>query len=150
MHHITHIGFVNSPVTDPVDEDWGSVVAKIRLDDTFSSGLTGLENFSHAVIVFFMHDTSFDASADIISRPRGRDDMPLTGIFAQRARHRPFPIGVTAVEIVGVEGDTLRVRGLDAINGTPVIDIKPYFRQFDRVEAPKAPEWVDELMKEYF
>ena len=72
------------------------------------------------------------------------------GIFAQRAKHRPNPIGLTAVRIVGHDGNVLRVRGLDAIDGTPVLDIKPYVPVFDRVDGAVTPAWVDEIMKDYF
>ena len=76
--------------------------------------------------------------------------MPKVGIFSQRAKNRPNPIGVTAAEIVAVGHDYLVVRGLDAIDGTPILDIKPYYPHFDRIEAPRVPEWVDRLMKGYF
>ncbi len=76
--------------------------------------------------------------------------MPEVGILSQRAKDRPNPIGVTAVEIVKVVEDCLEVKGLDAIDGTPVLDIKPYFPQYDRVASPAVPAWVDELMKDYF
>ncbi|MDD5082968.1 MAG: TrmO family methyltransferase, partial [Dehalococcoidales bacterium] len=77
-------------------------------------------------------------------------DMPEVGIFAQRAKHRPNPIGVSAVKLISVRGNVLTVRGLDAIDGTPVLDIKPYFPSFDRVEEPSVPEWVGRLMVDYF
>jgi len=76
--------------------------------------------------------------------------MPEVGILSQRAKNRPNPIGVTAVEIVHVEADVLEVRGLDAIDGTPVLDIKPYYPVYDRIAGAAVPEWVDELMKGYF
>ena len=76
--------------------------------------------------------------------------MPELGIFAQRAKHRPNPIGVTAVRLLGVDGNVLRVRGLDAIDGTPVLDIKPYFPRFDAPGDACVPEWVERLMAEYF
>ena len=147
--NIEVIGTVSSPVTEGVDEDWGSVVSEIRLNEKYVSGLRGLEEFSHVLVLFYMHKYSFDPDADLVRRPQGRPDMPLTGVFAQRAKHRPNPIGVTAVELLKVKGDTLVVRGLDAIDGTPVLDVKPYFPAFDRREA-NTPSWVDELMKNYF
>jgi len=137
------IGTVNSPVTEGVDEDWGSVVSEIQLNEKYVSGLRGLEEFSHVLVLFYMHKYSFDPDADLVRRPQGRPDMPLTGVFAQRAKHRPNPIGVTAVELLKVKGDILVVRGLDAINGTPVIDVKPYFPAFDsRPGAENLPGWT--------
>lgn len=75
--------------------------------------------------------------------------MPLLGIFSQRTKDHPNPIGVTTVEILAVSENSITVRGLDALNGTPVLDIKPYFPVFDKREA-KTPDWVDVLMDQYF
>ncbi len=144
------IATVHCPVTEGVDEDWGDVISELRLKPEYADGLRELDSFSHALIIFYMHQSSFDAADDLVRRPRGRDDMPLAGIFAQRAKHRPNPIGVTAVEVIGIEGDLLRVRGLDAIDGTPVLDIKPYVPAFDRRDAAAIPDWMDRLMQGYF
>jgi tRNA-Thr(GGU) m(6)t(6)A37 methyltransferase TsaA len=144
------IGHVKSPITQPSDENWGQVIAEIHVDAALTAGLRGLDQFSHIVVVFLMHHATFDPARDLARRPRGRADMPEVGIFAQRARHRPNPIGITAVELVKVEGNVLTVRGLDAIDGTPVLDIKPYFPVFDRVDAARVPEWVNRLMADYF
>ena len=143
------IGVVKSPVSEGVDEGWGSVTSEVVIDEGYASGLTGLDAFSHILVVFYMHMYTFDAGSDLVRRPQGRPDMPEVGIFAQRAKHRPNPIGVTAVELVSVEGSVVTVMGLDAIDGTPVLDVKPYFPAFDRREA-ETPSWVDELMKDYF
>ncbi len=144
------IGTVRSPQSQAVDEGWGEVVSDIHLQPGLGSGLSGLEEFSHAVVVYYMHEARFDWRNDFVRRPQGRDDMPEVGIFAQRTRSRPNSIGVTAVEVVAVEGDVLRVRGLDAIDGTPVLDIKPYFPPYDYVDDAGVPEWVDRLMEGYF
>ncbi len=144
------IGTVRSPRAEAVDEGWGSVVAEIQLQPGLGSGLAGLSDFSHALIIFYMHEARFDWKNDVVHRPRGREDMPEVGIFSQRTRTRPNSIGVTAVEVLGTEGDVLRVRGLDAIDGTPVLDIKPYFPPYDYVEQVRVPEWVDRLMEGYF
>jgi tRNA-Thr(GGU) m(6)t(6)A37 methyltransferase TsaA len=144
------IGTVISGADDTVDENWGSVTSEIHLSDDFSKGLKGLESFSHALIIFFMHQAGFDSETDLIRRPRGRKDLPEMGIFAQRAKHRPNPIGITAVKIINLTENVLTVIGLDAVNGTPVLDIKPYFPVFDRVDNAVTPGWVDEIMKDYF
>lgn len=147
---IEPIAIVHSPVAEGVDEDWGAVVSSIDVKPEYADGLRGLDGFSHALIVFYMHQSSFSADSDLVRRPRGRADMPEAGIFAQRAKHRPNPIGITAVEVVGVEGNVLRVRGLDAVDGTPVLDIKPYVPAFDRRDAATVPEWMTRLMQGYF
>lgn len=144
------IGVVRSPVVEGVDEDWGSVVAEVHLREEYAPGLHGLEAFSHVIVVFLMHRATFNPGDDLVRRPRGRADMPELGIFAQRAKHRPNPIGLTAVRLLSVRGNVLAVRGLDAIDGSPVLDIKPYFPAFDRVEDATTPEWVARLMEGYF
>lgn len=144
------IGFVSSPVTERTDSGWGDVVARIVLEPQYAGALAGLESFSHALAITYLHQARFVPAEHLRRRPRGREDMPELGILAQRAKNRPNPIGVTAVEIVGVSERHLDVRGLDAIDGTPVLDVKPYVPQYDRVAAPRVPGWVDELMKGYF
>jgi len=76
--------------------------------------------------------------------------MPEVGLFAQRSKHRPNPIGITAVPLVKISGPQIVVRGLDAINGTPVLDIKPYYLQYDRPTGVQVPEWATRLMVNYF
>jgi tRNA (adenine37-N6)-methyltransferase len=144
------IGFVKSPVTEPIDENWGNVVSRIHLTKPWGRGLRGLEEFSHLLIVFHMHQAAHDPKTDLLRRPRGRADMPEVGIFAQRAKHRPNPVGITAVRLLEVQGSTLIVRGLDAIDGSPVLDIKPYVPEFDRVATPRVPGWMKKLLKGYF
>lgn len=144
------VGHVASSVEKVVDEEWGSVISKIVLLPEYAGGLDGLDGFSHAIVVTYLHKAKYDRSLHLKRRPRGLESMPLVGIFSQRAKDRPNPIGITAVKLVRVGADYLEVQGLDAINGTPVLDIKPYFPHYDRVAAPRIPEWVDELMKGYF
>ena len=146
---ISPIGYVRNPVMDGTDRDWGKVISEIYLNDDLRSGLLGLENFSHAIILFYMHKVTVNLETDLVRRPQGRKDMPLIGIFSQRAKHRPNPIGITTVNIKAIQDGILTVEGLDAINGTPVLDIKPYFPPFDKVDGT-TPKWVDELMKDYF
>jgi tRNA-Thr(GGU) m(6)t(6)A37 methyltransferase TsaA len=150
MMNLEPIGIVRSPVREGVDEGWGEVIAEIHLADHLAAGLQGLDRFSHLLVVFWMHQSSFEAASDLVRRPRGRADMPPLGIFAQRAKHRPNPIGITAVELVSMAGAVLRVRGLDAIDDTPVLDLKPYVPAFDHVGDAVVPEWIERLMEGYF
>ncbi len=144
------IGIVKSPIKEGVDEAWGKVVSEIHLNKELAPGLSGLDAFSHIIVVFYMHESSWTPKSDLVRRPQGRADMPMLGIFAQRAKHRPNPIGITAVQLLSIKDNVITVKGLDAIDGTPVLDIKPYFPQYDRVDKAKIPEWVDRLMVKYF
>ena len=137
-------------VTAARDDEWGRVASEIQLRPELSEGLLGLEQFSHVVVLFLMHEARFDAVTHLNRRPRDRSDMPVTGVFAQRARHRPNPIGITTVELKRVEGASLFVRGLDAIDGTPVLDVKPHVPEFDSPPHARVPEWVERLMEGYF
>ena len=144
------IGYVLSPVTERMDKNWGEIKSKIILNSDYIGALLGLENFSHAVIVTYLHQAKYEKEKHLKRRPRNLETMPEVGIFSQRAKDRPNPIGITAVEIISVGDDHLEIKGLDAINETPVLDIKPYYPQHDRIDSPKVPEWVDRLMKDYF
>jgi tRNA-Thr(GGU) m(6)t(6)A37 methyltransferase TsaA len=144
------IGQVVSPIEETIDEKWGDVISKIILLPEYTGGLDGLEDFSHALIVTWLDKAKYERARHLNRRPRGLETMPLVGIFSQRAKDRPNPIGVTAVKIVAVATDYLEVQGLDAVNGTPVLDIKPYYPAYDRIDECKTPEWVDRLMKGYF
>ena len=147
---LTPIGVVFSAVEERTDCGWGDVVARVGIKPGYAGAFTGIESFSHAIVVTYLHETKFDPARHIKRRPQGREDMPEVGMFAQRAKNRPNPIGITAVEILAVAEDALTVKGLDAIDGTPVIDIKPYYPHYDRIDSPRVPSWVDTLMKGYF
>ncbi|MGO9139674.1 MAG: tRNA (N6-threonylcarbamoyladenosine(37)-N6)-methyltransferase TrmO [Syntrophales bacterium] len=144
------IGNVLSSVTERMDKNWGEIKSKIILNSDYIGALLGLENFSHAIIVTYLHQAKYEKEKHLQRRPRNLETMPKVGIFSQRAKDRPNPIGITAVEIISVGDDYLEIKGLDAINETPVLDIKPYYPQYDRMDSPKVPEWVDRLMKNYF
>ncbi len=143
------VGSVVSPVKEPVDENWGEVISEIALNEKYADGLIGLKDFSHAIIIYFMHLATDKERVKIRRHPQGRDDMPFVGIFSQRAKRRPNPVGVTAVKIIKIENNVLKIQGLDAIDGTPVLDIKPYYPR-DRIENPIIPEWVYRLMTKYY
>ena len=143
------IGYVRNQVTVKKDQFWGSDVSIIELKEEFRGGLTGLQEFSHAIILCHLDKAAYLPEKHLIRRPRSRADMPLLGIFSQRTKDHPNPIGVTTVEILSVSPEALTVKGLDALDGTPVLDIKPYFPVFDRRDA-QAPQWVDVLMEDYF
>lgn len=149
-YQMEEIAVVENSVTNRMDADWGDVTSKIRLLSDYSGGFKGLEEFSHIVVITCLHEATFIKEKHLQRHPRNIKTLPKTGIFSQRAKNRPNSIGMTSVEIVDVEGDVLQVKGLDAINGTPVLDIKPYFPQYDKKEGVRVPQWVNALMKNYF
>jgi tRNA (adenine37-N6)-methyltransferase len=146
------VGFVRGGRAEATDDLWGNVEAAIDLDaERFTPAVVaGLAEFSHIEVVY-LFDQVDPTSVNLGARhPRGRADWPLVGIFAQRAKARPNRLGVTICELLGVDDLSIRVRGLDAIDGTPVLDIKPYMREFAVRGETNQPAWSSELMAEYW
>jgi tRNA-Thr(GGU) m(6)t(6)A37 methyltransferase TsaA len=149
---LTPIGIVHSPIREPVDDIWGGVRCRIELDSSRFSPecLAGLDEFSHVEVVFFF-DRVPESEIHLGARhPRGRTDWPKAGIFAQRGKARPNRLGVTVCRLVAVDGLSVEVEGLDAIDGTPVLDIKPYMREFGARGTVRQPAWASELMSGYW
>ncbi|MFQ5710597.1 MAG: tRNA (N6-threonylcarbamoyladenosine(37)-N6)-methyltransferase TrmO [Candidatus Geothermarchaeales archaeon] len=141
------IGFVKTEAgVAEIREDRSSVVSEIVIDEGLTEALEGVEDFSHLFIIFFMHKIPRDREEVLRVHPRGRVDMPLLGVFATRTPHRPNPIGLTLVELLERKGNVLKVRGLDAIDGTPVLDIKGY-DPMDAAEDARVPEWWMRLIE---
>ncbi len=145
------VGFVVGGRREPIDDNWGEVEARIVLHDRFDPDVVaGLDAFSHIDVVFHF-DRVDESSVHYGARhPRDRADWPLVGLFAQRAKARPNRIGVSTCELLGVDGTQLRVRGLDAIDHTPVLDIKPHVVEFGPRREVRQPEWMTELMSRYW
>jgi tRNA (adenine37-N6)-methyltransferase len=150
-YSVRAIGRVQSDRAGREDDDWGPVESVIRLDDRFGPEvLAGLDEFSHIEVVFIF-DRFDEAKVNTGARhPRGNEAWPKVGIFAQRASSRPNRLGVTTCELIGVDGLDVRVRGLDAIDGTPVVDIKPFVREFQPRTEVRQPSWISELMVDYW
>lgn len=134
------------------DDDWGASRARIQLDGgTFTpEALAGLADFSHVEVVFVFDRVPPEKIERGARHPRGRLDWPLVGIFAQRGKNRPNRIGITVCRIIAVDGLALEVEGLDAVDGTPVIDIKPVMREFLPRGEVRQPAWAGELMADYW
>ena len=145
---VTAIGHVHNERTTPEDDDWDSVVSTIVLDDEWFTPdvVAGLADFSHLDVVFLFDRVDPDKINLGARHPRNREDWPLVGIFAQRAKARPNRLGVTTCELLSVDGLTLTVLGLDAIDATPVLDIKPHMIEFQARTEVRQPAWVAELM----
>jgi tRNA (adenine37-N6)-methyltransferase len=145
------LGVVVGGRTAAIDDDWGAVESIVRLDrNRFEhDAVAGLEAFSHLCVVFHFHLVE---EADVVTgarHPRGNPDWPAVGMFAQRAKMRPNRLGVSNCVLRAVDGLDLLVRGLDAIAGTPVLDVKPFIREFEPLESHQPP-WATELMAGYY
>ncbi len=146
------IGYVRSSRKVVEDDGWDAIPTRIELDPAELSpdATLGLETFSHVEVVFLFDRVTEDMICRASRHPRGREDWPVTGILAHRAKDRPNRIGLTVCRLVAVDGLTIEVAGLDAIDGTPVLDIKPYMSVFGPRGEVREPEWADELMAEYW
>jgi tRNA-Thr(GGU) m(6)t(6)A37 methyltransferase TsaA len=147
------IGLIRSSRIEPAERGHGwsreNATVELHPDQFDASSLRGLETFSHLELVFVMDRV--DRAAAVSSRhPGGRTDWPDTGIFAQRFSVRPNAIGVTRCRILGVSGLSIAVGDCDALDGTPVLDVKPWFRQYGPRGTVLQPAWVDELMQGYW
>ena len=147
------IGWILSGVKRDRDDSWKEVSAEIRLDESQfgPESLSGLAEFSH-VEVLFLFDQLSESEVEFKTRhPRENPKWPKVGIFAQRGRKRPNRIGATICELLGVDGASIRVRGLDAFDGSPVLDIKPVMAEFlPEKGGVRQPRWSRELMSTYF
>jgi tRNA-Thr(GGU) m(6)t(6)A37 methyltransferase TsaA len=148
------IGFVRHGTPDEVvKEQWAELVARIEILEHYAEGLVQIDGFSHLILLYWMHRLSEGARQRLVVRPRGMlrhglslEELPTIGVFACDSPARPNPIGLTIVELISREGSTLTVRGVDAYDGSPVLDVKPY--SLDRLvpDAKDAP-WHEELIR---
>jgi len=146
------IGRVRGGRSEVIDDDWGGTRSTIDLDpQSFTpDALAGLGDFSHVEVIFFF-DKVPEAKIETGARhPRGRQDWPMVGIFAQRGKNRPNRLGLCTCRVVGVQGLSLQVEGLDAIDGTPVLDIKPVMTGFLPRGEVREPVWATEIMADYW
>ena len=140
------IGIVQTDSADDEVKD-KTRISKIFIQKNLMEALDGIKGFSHLFVIFWLHEIPDEKRSILKVHPRGKMDMPLLGVFATRTMLRPNPIGLTLVELIKAEGNVLTVRGLDAFDGTPILDIKPY-DNWDMVEDAKVPEWLAKLESE--
>jgi tRNA-Thr(GGU) m(6)t(6)A37 methyltransferase TsaA len=140
---MTPIGYVRNRVKEPMPDGWADIESRIVLRPDLAPMLLGLAEYSHVIIVFWPHQVPDDVRG---SKPRlhPRDDeqFPLMGVLATRSQIRPNPVLTTPVPLLAVEANVLKVRGLDAIDGTPVLDVKPYLPHHDAIPDARVPQWV--------
>jgi tRNA-Thr(GGU) m(6)t(6)A37 methyltransferase TsaA len=127
------------------DVRWENIVSTVTLSPEWADGLDGIEEFSHVIVVFYLDRARDGRPVHLKKRPEGRADLPEVGIFCTRTPARPNGIGVTTVRLLRREGNVLTVEGLDAYDGTPVLDIKPYLTRGDLVIEATVSDWVQRL-----
>jgi tRNA-Thr(GGU) m(6)t(6)A37 methyltransferase TsaA len=151
MIALSPIGTVKNTRRVVEDDHWGEIVSVIELTSSFTEeALLQIEEFSHAEIIYYFHlveETKIETGA---RHPRNNLDWPKVGIFAQRGKNRPNRLGASIVKIIKREGTRLFVQGLDAIDGTPVLDVKPVMKEFLPRARVDQPQWATELMKDYW
>ena len=145
------IAFVHSPREEIQDDKWGHVKSVIELvPEIKEEALDGIDQFSHLEIIYYFHKVKPEKIVLDSRHPRNNKDWPKCGIFAQRGKNRPNCIGVTIVRLIQRKGKTITVLGLDAIDESPVLDIKPVMKEFLPREDVIQPSWSSELMKNYW
>lgn len=138
------IGVVRNSVKEPRREGWESLESTIIVQDRWAGALDGLEGFSHIFVIYWMHLVSDEPRETTTHvHPRGDPQIPLQGVFATRSPVRPNPIGLSVVPLIERRGNVLRVRGLDAVDGTPVLDLKPYLAHYEDVPGATIPDWLE-------
>ena len=144
------VAFVRNQRKNATDDFWGQVISEIELArDVPVSAFENISAYSHLEIIYFFDKVKEE---DIIfsGKPRGNPSYPTMGIFGQRKKDRPNRIGLCTVELLEHAGSTIRVKYLDAIDGTPVLDIKPVIKEFGPQQEIRQPAWVSEMMKNYW
>lgn len=140
---IKPLGFARNKVDKPTLPGWKNVITEIAIDKRYAKGLDGIEDYSHVIVVYWMDK---EKECHLKHHPQGREDIPFVGIFACRCPQRPNRIAISTVELIGRKGNIIIVMGLDIVSGTPILDIKPYTPQYDKVVKAKIPKWVSKLV----
>ncbi|HZU77488.1 MAG TPA: tRNA (N6-threonylcarbamoyladenosine(37)-N6)-methyltransferase TrmO [Dehalococcoidia bacterium] len=136
------IGLVRNGVLRPRLGGWERVESRLELLPEFAPALAGIDGFSHVIVLTWLHLAAAEPRDALAIHPGGDPSLPLVGVFALRVGGRPNPIGLSVVELLGVSDRVVRVRGLDAIDGTPLLDLKPYLPPYDSVPGALLPGWA--------
>lgn len=140
---IKPLGVARNKVKKPMRTGWKDVATDIVINKKYERGLDGMEDYSHIIVLYWLHE---EKECHLKHHPQGRPDVPYIGIFACRCPQRPNPIGMSTVPLISRKGNVLKVRGLDILNGTPILDVKPYWPVYDKVEKASIPPWVNRLV----
>lgn len=149
---LTPVGYVRGGRAEAIDDNWGPSRARIELDPALfgPDALAGLGDFSHLEVIFLFDRVADEKIEYGARRPRGRPDWPLVGIFAQRGKNRPNRLGLCSCRVLRIEGLAVEVEGLDAVDGTPVLDLKPLMTGFLPRGEIREPAWAREIMEGYW
>lgn len=142
--NLTPIGVIKNNIREPRREDWQTVVSEIIVKEDLKEALDRIEEFSHITILYWMHEVSPSQRSVMRVHPRGKQNLPLVGVLASRSPARPNPIGIITAKLVERRDNVLKVIGLDAVDGTPVLDIKPYIPGYDSPTKAETPGWITE------
>ena len=134
------IGIVRNGIKQPPKQGWEGITSEIVFDGSLTEALDNLDGFSHIIVLYWMHQAAGQPLIKV--HPQGKGELPLVGLFASRSPNRPNPVGTATVRLLERRGNILKVEGLDAIDGTPVIDIKPYIPGYDSVTNAEVPQWI--------
>lgn len=145
------IAYVENSRKEIEDDNWSEIISEITLEeDIITESLIGIEDFSHLEIIFYMNQVQDEKAKAQYRHPRNNTALPKLGTFAQRNKNRPNKLGLTTVELIERNGRTLKVKNLDAINGTPILDIKPVMEEFQPQSEIQQPKWTKDIMKSYW
>lgn len=137
------IGKARNMAEKPALTGWKNLITEIILDEQYAKGLDGIKDYSHVIIVYWMGQ---EKECHLKHHPQGRSDVPYGGIFACRCPQRPNRVAISTVKLISRERNTIKVKGLDIVDGTPILDIKPYTPRYDYVRKAKVPKWVNKLI----
>lgn len=140
---IKPLGKAKNRVSKPMLPGWKDIETEIVIDKKYAKGLDGIEDYSHIVVVYWMNK---EKECHLKHHPQGRADVPFVGIFSCRCPQRPNRIAISTVRLLRRFKNRLKVKGLDIVNDTPILDIKPYALQYDKINKVKIPRWVDKLV----
>lgn len=140
---IKPLGRARNNVEKPMLPGWEKIITEVVIDENYTKGLDGIEDYSHIIVVYWMDQ---EKKCHLKHHPQNRSDIPYGGIFACRCPQRPNPIAMSTVPLLERKENILKVKGLDILNNTPILDIKPYWPQYDRVKKSRVPAWVKKLV----
>ena len=140
--NLVPIGRVINGVEYPNNVKWETITSEVVIAPQLVEALDGIDGFSHIVIIFYLDKVDEDRRSLLKVHPENKEELPLVGVFATRSPVRPNPIGITVVKLLERQENVLKVLGLDAYDGTPVLDVKPYLRRGDLIEEATMPGWL--------